>query len=92
MDDPQKQRLDSSCANASLDWQPRWKVRMGLEEVVRYYVRMFRVFRPHIRPSLNISISIRGGGRCILYLIDSGPIYTTNALPFNHCPSSLVIS
>ena len=36
-DDPQKRRPDTSRAKASLDWQPRWTVRMGLEEMVRYY-------------------------------------------------------
>lgn len=36
-DDPQKRRPDTSRAKAALDWQPRWTVRMGLEEMVRYY-------------------------------------------------------
>ena len=36
-DDPQKRRPDTSRAKESLDWQPRWTVRMGLEEMVRYY-------------------------------------------------------
>ena len=36
-DDPQKRRPDTSRARESLDWQPRWTVRMGLEEMVRYY-------------------------------------------------------
>jgi UDP-glucuronate decarboxylase len=36
-DDPQKRRPDTSRAKASLEWQPRWTVRMGLEEMVRYY-------------------------------------------------------
>ena len=36
-DDPQKRRPDTTRAKAALDWQPRWTVRMGLEEMVRYY-------------------------------------------------------
>ncbi|KAG5654652.1 hypothetical protein H0H81_009900 [Sphagnurus paluster] len=36
-DDPQKRRPDTTRAKESLDWQPRWTVRMGLEEMVRYY-------------------------------------------------------
>ena len=36
-DDPQKRRPDTSRAKATLDWQPRWTTRMGLEEMVRYY-------------------------------------------------------
>ncbi|KAI9449629.1 NAD-P-binding protein [Lactarius psammicola] len=36
-DDPQKRRPDTARAKESLDWQPRWTVRMGLEEMVRYY-------------------------------------------------------
>ena len=36
-DDPQKRRPDTTRAKQSLDWQPRWTVRMGLEEMVRYY-------------------------------------------------------
>lgn len=36
-DDPQKRRPDTSRAKESLKWQPRWTVRMGLEEMVRYY-------------------------------------------------------
>lgn len=36
-DDPQKRRPDTSRAKEVLDWQPRWTVRMGLEEMVRYY-------------------------------------------------------
>jgi len=36
-DDPQKRRPDTSRAKASLDWEPRWTVSMGLEEMVRYY-------------------------------------------------------
>ncbi len=37
IDDPQKRRPDTTRAKESLDWQPRWTVRMGLEEMVRYY-------------------------------------------------------
>ena len=36
-DDPQKRRPDPTRAKQVLDWQPRWTVRMGLEEMVRYY-------------------------------------------------------
>ena len=36
-DDPQKRRPDTTRAKQVLDWQPRWTVRMGLEEMVRYY-------------------------------------------------------
>jgi len=36
-DDPQKRRPDTSRAKEVLKWQPRWTVRMGLEEMVRYY-------------------------------------------------------
>ena len=36
-DDPQKRRPDTSRAKATLDWQPRWSVKMGLQEMVRYY-------------------------------------------------------
>ena len=36
-DDPQKRRPDTTRAKHALDWQPRWTVRMGLEEMVRYY-------------------------------------------------------
>lgn len=36
-DDPQKRRPDTTRAKQVLDWQPRWSVRMGLEEMVRYY-------------------------------------------------------
>lgn len=37
LDDPQKRRPDTTRAKEVLDWQPRWTVRMGLEEMVRYY-------------------------------------------------------
>lgn len=36
-DDPQKRRPDTSRAKEFLGWQPRWTIRMGLEEMVRYY-------------------------------------------------------
>ena len=36
-DDPQKRRPDTTRAKEVLGWQPRWTVRMGLEEMVRYY-------------------------------------------------------
>lgn len=37
IDDPQKRRPDTTRAKESLEWQPRWTVSMGLEEMVRYY-------------------------------------------------------
>lgn len=37
VDDPQKRRPDTTRAKEVLQWQPRWSVRMGLEEMVRYY-------------------------------------------------------
>lgn len=36
-DDPQKRRPDTTRALESLQWKPKWTVRMGLEEMVRYY-------------------------------------------------------
>lgn len=36
-DDPQRRRPDTTRAKESLQWQPRWTVRMGLQEMVRYY-------------------------------------------------------
>jgi len=36
-DDPQKRRPDTTRAKEVLGWQPKWTVRMGLEEMVRYY-------------------------------------------------------
>ncbi|KAG2013393.1 UDP-glucuronic acid decarboxylase 1, variant 2 [Coprinopsis cinerea AmutBmut pab1-1] len=36
-DDPQQRRPDTTRAKESLQWQPRWTIRMGLEEMVRYY-------------------------------------------------------
>ena len=35
--DPQKRRPDTTRAKQVLEWQPRWTVRMGVEEMVRYY-------------------------------------------------------
>lgn len=37
LDDPQKRRPDTTRAKEVLGWQPKWTVRMGLEEMVRYY-------------------------------------------------------
>lgn len=37
VDDPQKRRPDTTRAKETLDWQPRWPVPAGLEEMVRYY-------------------------------------------------------
>jgi len=39
-DDPQKRRPDTTRAKNSLEWQPRWTLQMGLEEMVRYYKAM----------------------------------------------------
>jgi UDP-glucuronate decarboxylase len=36
-DDPQKRRPDTTRAKEVLDWQPRWAIHMGVEEMVRYY-------------------------------------------------------
>lgn len=36
-DDPQKRRPDTTRAKQTLSWQPKWTVKMGLEEMVRYY-------------------------------------------------------
>lgn len=36
-DDPQMRRPDTTRAKEVLQWQPRWTVNMGLEEMVRYY-------------------------------------------------------
>ena len=36
-DDPQRRRPDNSRAKEVLGWHPRWTVRMGVEEMVRYY-------------------------------------------------------
>ncbi|KIY71759.1 NAD(P)-binding protein [Cylindrobasidium torrendii FP15055 ss-10] len=37
VDDPKQRRADTSRAKESLGWETRWSVRMGLEEMVRYY-------------------------------------------------------
>lgn len=37
IDDPQKRRPDTTRAKEVLDWQPRWPVRAGVEEMIRYY-------------------------------------------------------
>jgi len=37
IDDPQKRRPDTTRAKAELDWQPKWPVSAGVEEMVRYY-------------------------------------------------------
>ncbi|KAF9520734.1 hypothetical protein BS47DRAFT_1378589 [Hydnum rufescens UP504] len=37
IDDPQKRRPDTTRAKETLDWQPRWPVAAGVEEMVRYY-------------------------------------------------------
>ena len=37
-DDPQKRRPDTTRAKEVLGWQPRWTVKMGVEEMVRYYM------------------------------------------------------
>lgn len=37
IDDPQKRRPDTTRAKQVLDWQPKWPVNAGLEEMVRYY-------------------------------------------------------
>ncbi len=36
-DDPQMRRPDTTRAKEVLGWQPRWTVKMGLEEMIRYY-------------------------------------------------------
>ncbi|KAG8816685.1 UDP-glucuronic acid decarboxylase 1 [Serendipita sp. 399] len=36
-DDPQRRRPDNSRAKKVLEWCPRWTVRMGVEEMTRYY-------------------------------------------------------
>ncbi|KAG9014959.1 UDP-glucuronic acid decarboxylase 1 [Tulasnella sp. JGI-2019a] len=36
-DDPQMRRPDTARAKEVLGWQPRWTVKMGIEEMVRYY-------------------------------------------------------
>ncbi|CAE6491954.1 unnamed protein product [Rhizoctonia solani] len=36
-DDPQKRRPDITRAKETLQWEPKWTVEMGVEEMVRYY-------------------------------------------------------
>ena len=36
-DDPKRRRPDTTRAKETLEWQPRWTVRMGVEEMVRYF-------------------------------------------------------
>ncbi|KAG6375085.1 hypothetical protein JVT61DRAFT_12635 [Boletus reticuloceps] len=36
-DDPKRRRPDTTRAKETLNWQPRWSVRMGIEEMVRYF-------------------------------------------------------
>ncbi|KAG8902781.1 UDP-glucuronic acid decarboxylase 1 [Tulasnella sp. 403] len=36
-DDPQMRRPDTRRAKEVLNWQPRWTVKMGIEEMIRYY-------------------------------------------------------
>ncbi|KAF8121347.1 hypothetical protein EV363DRAFT_1365596 [Boletus edulis] len=36
-DDPKRRRPDTTRAKETLNWQPRWSVRMGVEEMVRYF-------------------------------------------------------
>ena len=37
IDDPQRRRPDTTRAKQTLDWQPKWPVAAGVEEMVRYY-------------------------------------------------------
>jgi UDP-glucuronate decarboxylase len=37
IDDPQMRRPDCTRAKQTLEWEPKWTVRMGLQEMVRYY-------------------------------------------------------
>ncbi|EJD54137.1 UDP-xylose synthase [Auricularia subglabra TFB-10046 SS5] len=37
-DDPQRRRPDTTRAKTVLQWEPRWTVAMGVEEMVRYYM------------------------------------------------------
>ncbi|WWC71492.1 uncharacterized protein I206_105450 [Kwoniella pini CBS 10737] len=39
IDDPQRRRADTARAKESLNWQPRWSVRQGVEEMARYYMK-----------------------------------------------------
>ncbi|WVQ80065.1 hypothetical protein IAT38_002166 [Cryptococcus sp. DSM 104549] len=42
IDDPQRRRPDTTRAKETLQWQPRWNVRQGVEEMVRYYSARIR--------------------------------------------------
>lgn len=37
IDDPKKRKPDISKAREVLEWQPRWSVRMGIQETVEYF-------------------------------------------------------
>ncbi|KAK4689845.1 UDP-glucuronate decarboxylase, partial [Tremellales sp. Uapishka_1] len=39
VDDPQRRRPDTTRAKETLQWQPKWSVRQGVEEMVLYYAR-----------------------------------------------------
>ncbi|GAA5954461.1 hypothetical protein JCM3765_004464 [Sporobolomyces pararoseus] len=38
VDDPPRRRPDTTLAKNVLNWEPRWTVRAGLEETIRYFV------------------------------------------------------
>ena len=38
VDDPPRRRPDTTLAKSVLNWEPRWTVRAGLEETIRYFV------------------------------------------------------
>ena len=38
VDDPPRRRPDTTLAKDVLNWEPRWTVRAGLEETIRYFV------------------------------------------------------
>ncbi|WVQ71949.1 hypothetical protein IAR50_001491 [Cryptococcus sp. DSM 104548] len=42
IDDPQRRRPDTTRAKETIQWQPRWNVRQGVEEMVRYYSARIR--------------------------------------------------
>lgn len=42
IDDPQRRRPDTTRAKEQLQWQPRWSVRQGVEEMVRYYSKKMK--------------------------------------------------
>ncbi|WRT68473.1 uncharacterized protein IL334_005449 [Kwoniella shivajii] len=42
VDDPQRRRADTARAKESLQWQPRWSVRQGVEEMARYYLKQIK--------------------------------------------------